>query len=324
MEGLTQELDLVVALGAARPRTFGDDSLRPVARGRIDLAQAGVRFGAGDEERAGLVQSEQPLEIEVGPIHHVNRRRLWNQQIEHVDIVQLAVGNMDKAWNIATQIQKRVHLHGDLGAAKRCLGRQRQARINGGRVQRVCRVRQLQAQILPGVEPVRLGHQPLCELGEDASVPALVGIGQRRRRLMMRVDIQQEIQRSEESRYDHRLHGLLLITGDQSCGQVAELFGEDRRTVQRWVKTFEQRGLDGLRESPRARPPSPVADDATMAGVGAGSPQRPRRLRPDGASVWNGRLLSEHLRRHYDVRLGVRQCQRLFGRMGFRFRKPRP
>ena len=68
---------------------------------------------------------------------------------------------------------------------------------------------------------------------------------------IMRIAIQQEIVRSEESRYDHWLHGLLLITGGQSCGQVAELFGEDRRTVQLWVKTFETHGLDGLREGER-------------------------------------------------------------------------
>src|SRR5229473_1519022 len=38
----------------------------------------------------------------------------------------------------------------------------------------------------------------------------------------------------------------------------------------------------------------------------------------------DGLLLSEHLRVRYGVRLGVRQCQRLFGQMGFRLRKPRP
>ncbi|MBK8974281.1 MAG: helix-turn-helix domain-containing protein [Hahellaceae bacterium] len=65
---------------------------------------------------------------------------------------------------------------------------------------------------------------------------------------IMRIAIQQEIVRSEESRYDHRLHGLLLITAGHSAGQVAKLFGEDRRTVQRWIKTFESNGLDGLRE----------------------------------------------------------------------------
>ena len=38
---------------------------------------------------------------------------------------------------------------------------------------------------------------------------------------VMRIALQQEIVRSEESRYDHRLHGLLLVTAGQSCRQVA-------------------------------------------------------------------------------------------------------
>src|SRR5215831_17088919 len=42
------------------------------------------------------------------------------------------------------------------------------------------------------------------------------------------------------------------------------------------------------------------------------------------ATLWDGPVLSEHLRRRYGVHLGVRQCQRLFRRMGFRLRKPRP
>jgi len=34
---------------------------------------------------------------------------------------------------------------------------------------------------------------------------------------VMRTAIRQEISRSVESRYDHRLHGLLLVTGGQGC-----------------------------------------------------------------------------------------------------------
>lgn len=40
---------------------------------------------------------------------------------------------------------------------------------------------------------------------------------------VMRIAIQQEIARSDQLRYDHRLHGLLLVTGGHSCQQVAEL-----------------------------------------------------------------------------------------------------
>ena len=139
---------------------------------------------------------------------------------------------------------------------------------------------------------------------------------------IMRIAIQQEIQRSDESRYDHRLHGLLLVAGGHTCQQVAEWFGEDRRTIQRWVKTFEQHGLNGLRDGPRSGRPRTL------------STQQWQRLESDlrrspdefgwGAHLWDGKLLSAHLQRHYDVTLGVRQCQRLFKQMGFRFRKPRP
>ncbi|WP_408450015.1 winged helix-turn-helix domain-containing protein [Paraburkholderia sediminicola] len=42
------------------------------------------------------------------------------------------------------------------------------------------------------------------------------------------------------------------------------------------------------------------------------------------AGLWDGPVLSEHLRKRYGIKLGVRQCQRLFRQMGFRRRKPRP
>lgn len=139
---------------------------------------------------------------------------------------------------------------------------------------------------------------------------------------IMRVAIQQEIVRSDESRYDHRLHGLLLVAGGQSCQQVAETFGENPRTVQRWVMRFEEYGLDGLREG--VRPGRPATLDAKQwAALGRDMRRTPEEF-GHAAHLWDGKLLSEHLRRHYGVKLGVRQCQRIFGQMGFRLRKPRP
>ena len=55
----------------------------------------------------------------------------------------------------------------------------------------------------------------------------------------MRIAIQQEIQRSDESRYDHRLHGLLLVTGGESCRRVARLAaGADDVVVDRVFHQF--------------------------------------------------------------------------------------
>ena len=139
---------------------------------------------------------------------------------------------------------------------------------------------------------------------------------------VMRIALQQEIGRSDESRYDHRLHGLLLVTGGQSCRQVADLFGEDRRTVQRWVSRFEAYGLEGIREGERSGRPTTL-DDKQWTTLGRDLRRDPEEFGHAG-HLWDGKLLSEHLRLRYGVKLGVRQCQRIFGQMGFRMRKPRP
>jgi transposase len=139
---------------------------------------------------------------------------------------------------------------------------------------------------------------------------------------VMQVAIQQEISRSEESRYDHRLHGLLLVTTGQSCREVARLFGEDASTVQRWVRRFEDHGLEGLREGERPGRPRQL-DDGQRRQVAADLRRSPRAFGL-AANLWDGPLLAEHLRRRFGIKLGVRQCQRLFRQFGFRLRKPRP
>jgi transposase len=139
---------------------------------------------------------------------------------------------------------------------------------------------------------------------------------------VMQVAIQQEIVRSEESRYDHRLHGVLLVCSGLSTYEVAELFGQSARTVQYWVRRFEQRGFAGLQEA--ERPGRPAALDASaLRQVGKDLRRDPRELGYT-QSQWDGKLLSHHLDAAYDVGLGVRQCQRLFRQLDFRRRKPRP
>ena len=52
------------------------------------------------------------------------------------------------------------------------------------------------------------------------------------------------------------------------------------------------------------------------------------RGRPSDAgmrvNLWDGKTLSAWIEKEYRIRLGVRQCQRLFGHLEFRLRKPRP
>jgi len=94
--------------------------------------------------------------------------------------VQLAVGNGDEAWDIAAQIEQGVHLHRRLRGAEVRPRKDRQAQVDGCGVQSVDAVRQLHADVVVGIEPLRLRDQTLGQLRIDAPVARLVCVGQRR------------------------------------------------------------------------------------------------------------------------------------------------
>ena len=134
--------------------------------------------------------------------------------------------------------------------------------------------------------------------------------------------LQDEIRRSEESRYDHRLHGVLMVAQGLSCTEVAGLLGDAPRTVAYWVQRFEEEGLAGLTEGDRSGRPRRL-NPKQLNRIGA-----VLRGSPDdfglGANLWDGKTLAEFISREWKITLGVRQCQRLFKHLGFRMRKPRP
>jgi transposase len=138
---------------------------------------------------------------------------------------------------------------------------------------------------------------------------------------IVKVALQQEISRSPESRYDHRLHGLLFLCHGMSTYEVGNLLGHSPRTIQYWFHRFQEEGLMGLLDA---------------EGRGRRSSLNPRQRKQLGADLrkpptvlgypqgqWDGVLLSHHLGRKFGSKVGVRQSQRLFHQLGFRRRKPR-
>src|SRR5258705_12304210 len=82
---------LRVALARKRPvecdGLVADDARGTVAWSRVDAPSIRVRFRSSDEECTRLIECKQPLEVEIGSVHHVESASLGDQQIEHVDIV---------------------------------------------------------------------------------------------------------------------------------------------------------------------------------------------------------------------------------------------
>ena len=133
--------------------------------------------------------------------------------------------------------------------------------------------------------------------------------------------IQDEIRHSDEARYDHRLHAVLLVAQGSSCLRVAQMLGDAPRTVAYWVRRFEEEGFAGLADGqrPGRRPRLSVNQ---LGEISAALRKQPSEF--DLQGPWDGKTLSQFIERQYKVSLGVRQCQRLFRQLGFRLRKARP
>ena len=137
-----------------------------------------------------------------------------------------------------------------------------------------------------------------------------------------RAVLQQEINRHQDARYDHRLHCLLLVASGLSCEKVAGLFGDSPRTLINWVRHFDQQGLAGLAEGNHSgRPPrlSPEQLEEVRGWV-----RQPPAAAGVEANLWDGKSLSACLHQRYGVQVGVRQCQRLFRLVETRYRLRRP
>ena len=134
--------------------------------------------------------------------------------------------------------------------------------------------------------------------------------------------LQDEIRRSYEARYDHRLHATLLVAQGLSCRNVSELLGDSPRSVAYWVNRFESEGLAGLVDADRPGRPRRL-DEQQIDKI-----QEALRLSPADygftANIWDGKLLSHYISQQFGTSIGVRQCQRLFRQLKFRLRKPRP
>ncbi len=98
--------------------------------------------------------------------------------VEDVDVVQFSVGNLNKCGDRATQIEQGVHLDGGLVGSKPGPGEQRQAEVDGGGVQGIDGVVEIETERLVGLPGAGDADQHLSEVGEDVPVVRLVGVGQ--------------------------------------------------------------------------------------------------------------------------------------------------
>jgi transposase len=138
----------------------------------------------------------------------------------------------------------------------------------------------------------------------------------------MILGLQDEIRRSPDARYDHRLHGILLVAQGMSAPEVGRLLGDSPRTVQYWVDQFEREGLSGLVDKDKTGRPGRLGEREIV--VINKVLREPPSVVGFQSNLWDGKTLSAFIDKRFGIELKVRQCQRLFRQLDFRLRKPRP
>jgi transposase len=100
------------------------------------------------------------------------------------------------------------------------------------------------------------------------------------------------------------------------------LLGDSPRTVQHWVRRFEDEGFAGLADTDRPGRPKKLSERQLIE-INEALRGPPRNFGLN-TNIWDSKTLSSIIKQQYNIDLGVRQFQQLIRRLGFRLRKQRP
>ena len=118
------------------------------------------------------------MEVHVGTIHDIEGAGLRHQNVEYVDVVDFARRHMNKGRDVAAQVQESMQFHCCLGATKGSPGEDGKAQVDGGGVECVNRVVELDAKTVVEIQPTSRLDQGLSQVGIDTPVTLFVGFRQ--------------------------------------------------------------------------------------------------------------------------------------------------
>ena len=109
--------------------------------------------------------------------------------------------------------------------------------------------------------------------------------------------------------YLHRLHAVMLVSQGCSCQQVADWFGDDLRSVERWSRACELAGAEALGDHHGAGRPARLS--AALQAQWQQDVALPPAVQGYDHARWSGKLLARHLSRKFNVVFSQRHCQSL-------------
>lgn len=122
------------------------------------------------------------------------------------------------------------------------------------------------------------------------------------------------VESSSDSKFIHRVVMVnLMLSGKLNSLSLSKLSGISQRTLNHWITVADEEGFDRLKAIKQSGKPPRLNNDQ-LEEIKDALSQDPEK---SGYRVWDGPSLSQFIKSKYAIELGVRQCQRLFHKLGF-------
>ena len=132
------------------------------------------------------------------------------------------------------------------------------------------------------------------------------------------------INNDPESKFIYRLCSLKMLINDPSATteKLGKMMQASPRTIANWIHAINSsEGIEVLRDKEKPGRNASLSDEQ-MLELQSAIQQHPSTLGLE-ANLWDGKTLSHYIKRKYGVLLQVRQCQRVFRKLGFTLKRGR-
>ena len=106
---------------------------------------------------------------------------------------------------------------------------------------------------------------------------------------------------------------VLLLAGNMTPSKLSELTKVPVRTLSTWVKKADEEGFESLKAKKQSGRPNKLSENE-LAKIKDAIKEPPEN---SGYRVWDGPSLSDFIYKKFNIKMGVRQCQRIFRKLGF-------
>jgi transposase len=127
-----------------------------------------------------------------------------------------------------------------------------------------------------------------------------------------------------EGRFIYRLCSLKMFLNDPTCTteSLGRLMQTSPRTIANWINWINADGnIDILRDKDKPGRNSTLSE-VEMAHLRDQIQKHPSESGLD-SNLWDGKSLSHYIKKKFGKELKVRQCQRIFNKLGFRLKRGR-